>query len=268
MNHAVFSLIWVFLIMFMGQAIKAELSYVTIREKGMGEAGVASSFTNPSGISFCESGFAFANYGNRFSIQELADINAGIILPNKLVDTGCVFSRFGYDHYNENRVSLIVSKRLAKSISLGFSCNYYFIQVAETEKQNNYLNSNIGIQWQLLPNCRVGMAVSNFLIHASTTEDDHIPVRIQVGISYSISEYFLVNSEWEKRKNDSIYKIGLEYQPVKQLFFRTGFLSSPFMPTFGIGYKLNHLDFDLAILNHASLGVSFAVGLTYNFKSE
>ena len=55
---------------------------------------------------------------------------------------------------------------------------------------------------------------------------------------------------------NSKIKIGIEYKIIKQMQLRTGFYTNPNQNTFGIGYTLHDLQFDIAIKKHQILGYS------------
>ena len=244
-----------------------EQVFSDVRSKGMGYTGIAfTSLNNPSGISFSENGFAHINYGNRFLVKELAESTIELAYPNKVMDAGITFSHFGYEHYNENLLRLTFSRRLASAFSLGIHANYFFIHISEVDEQPAALTADVGIQWRPSSDLTFGVLFSNLLI----TESDqwyHLSRKINVGFAYFILSSFQLSGEYEKPFNAvPYYKVGMAYQPIKDLSFRIGMYGKPFIPTFGIGYCLKNVQLDLATINHSMLGLSPAIGITYFFR--
>ncbi len=255
-----------FLFLFQQLSAFDGLSLIDVRSKGMGDAAVSlPSFYNPAGLSFSETGVLSGNYENRFGLKELSTVTASVYYPNKFLDTGVLYSCFGYEYYNENALVLNISRKLSSYFSLGIHVNYYYLQIAESETNPSTFSADIGMQWMPISGLTIGLMAVNPVF--ASLNGEKLPSGINTGFSYLVTPKFLLSTEFDKMVDDKpIYKIGVEYIPIQNLFFRMGIYGSPFVPTFGMGYQLKNVEFGLAITNHSTLGLSTNLGLTYLFR--
>ena len=65
-----------------------------------------------------------------------------------------------------------------------------------------------------------------------------------------------------------IYKIGLDYRFMNNLYMRAGATTSPDQLTFGLGYVIKKIKADISFSYHQVLGITPHVGIIYNFKYE
>ena len=92
---------------------------------------------------------------------------------------------------------------------------------------------------------------------------------MRFGGSYKFSEKALLSSELEKNVGlTTIFKAGLEYHIVEQVFLRGGIASNPTLSSFGFGFKLKQWQVDVASSYHQVLGFTPQVSLVYDFKGE
>ncbi|MDR2475672.1 MAG: hypothetical protein LBD45_07420 [Bacteroidales bacterium] len=243
------------------------LDFENARSKALGVSGISlASPANPSGISFFDSSVASITYGNRFSLKELAEFSAVLSYPNRWLDAGLAFSRFGYEHYNENRIGLSVARKLSATISAGLRFNYFFIHVSDVDEQPAALTTDIGCYWKPSDFVSVGFLFSNLMLMNSGVGNP-LDKTACVGVSYRIIPELMLITEIETTfRHAAEYRFGIEYQPVENIFFRMGVSGKPFVPSFGLGYRLKHVQCDIAARSHEVLGISPVIGLTYFFR--
>jgi len=234
------------------------------KNAAMGYSGLGgTSFMNPAGISFYTNTVAFISYGNRFMLKDLSEMKAGIIYPNKVLDTACLYSRLGNDYYNENLLGIIVSKKLFASLSLSVLFNYFFIQTDNPE-ESRYFSTDISFRWRLRNDLSIGCLLPGFLKTKSLTRREYFTYLL-AGLTYHLNKDFILNTDVEITRKEIYYKIGVSYKPVENLFFRLGTFGKPFIPTFGIGYSFLSVTCDIALINHNILGITPEVSLSYSF---
>ena len=81
---------------------------------------------------------------------------------------------------------------------------------------------------------------------------------MRFGIGYKIQDKATISLETEKDlRMDAVFKGGLEYNPVAELFLRCG-VSSGIMNqySFGLGYGWKKFTLDIAFSHHRFLGYS------------
>ena len=242
------------------------LSFSDVRSKGLGDAGVAAAgFANPAGLSFSERGTLSASYENRFGIKELSETVLTGMYPNKILNVGICFARFGYEYYNENLVGLSVCRKLSSNFSLGVRFDYFGVYIADSEGIISAFTTDVGVQWKPGRQLMVGLSIDN-PVFASFNTGKKIPTILKAGLQYSIVPNFLLVCELNETFHSGLsYKVGTEYSPAENLFFRIGMSGKPFMPTFGLGYSLKNTGFDLFVRNHSRLGLISGIELSYCF---
>lgn len=227
---------------------------------------------NPSFSSFESSSRIELNYTDRFNLKELSVFSAEFHYPNPWLNGALYVSRYGFDAYNETRVSVSFSRLLTEKWGLGIRINYDRLHYSETYSDKNILTADVGILIEPLEKTmKIGFVVCNPL---QTTlklgegkEEETIPVLFLLGASYYFQESrFLIAAEVGKEENTPFhYKLGLEYQPFTLLYLRGGIRSSPFLPGFGIGLHLGSFDVNAGFSHRSGLGLESSCGICFSF---
>lgn len=245
------------------------LSFIDIRAYSMGRATAAiSTVANPAGFAFERQRAASIGYVNRFALKELSSYSGCITLPAKAMDFTLYAARFGMDAYNENKISLSVTRRLTRWLALGLRINYYLRQLADHDKNVHALTADLGLLIKPTDILTIGVVINNpvrkGIVKGKT--DEKLTASFAVGISYQPISTLLLTTEVEKTtQGKPWFKCGAEYTPVKVLDLRLGFLGTPFTPTFGIGLNLKKLTIDAGAKWHTRLGPELMCGLGYSF---
>lgn len=239
-------------------------SFHDARSMGIGGADVAvSSPANPASISSSEYNMLSMNYENKFGIKEISTISAFGSFFCGFSDIGIELIRFGYEYYNETTIGVNISRELASDFSCGVRFNCVMIDIVESETINYEYFSNIGMQWSPCRDLTIGVVIVTPVLGSS----ENILSGVKTGFAYSVLSELTVCCEFDKIfEEGSMIKFGMEYAPIKNLFFRTGMFGKPFTPTFGIGYRSGNTKFDLALQYHSLLGFSPALGFSYMFN--
>ena len=266
MMYKYLSLLFIFCCLIENISAFDDLSFSDVRSKGLGDAGIAfEGFANPAGLSFSNRGTLSASYENRFGLKELSGITLTGMYPNSILNVGICFTRFGYEDYNRNLVGLSVCRKLSSNFSLGIRFDYFGVYIADSDGVISAFTADAGLQWKPHRYLLLGFSIEN-PVFASFNTGKKIPTVFKAGVQYLIASTILLTCELnETLRSGVICKIGAEYSPSENLFFRLGMSGKPFTPTFGLGYSLKNTDFDLFIRNHARLGVISGVELSYKF---
>ncbi len=243
------------------------------RAIGLGDASVTlsgfwSSFHNTAGISGSETIQAGVSYENRFGMEGLNFMAAGVTAP---LYTGNLFVgafRFGDELYNEHKLSLGYAMQMG-IIQLGGRLNYLQYQVLDFGTKNTYSIDFGGIA-TITPQLIVGAQALNISQSNISDQDEQtVPTLLKFGISYKPKDYFMVNTEIEKDlQKNPLFKIGAEYNFLDNFFLRSGIQSVGFQSFYGLGFKYLSLQWDYALSNHPELGMSHSISMQYSLRKK
>lgn len=243
------------------------------RSAGMGNASVSlgdvwSAQHNQAGLGFVRDISAGAYYENRFLLKELSIKGGVIALPVKGGTFGLCISNFGYSLYNENKYSLSFAKAFGDKLSAGIAMDYLTTKIGEGYGSKGVLAAEFGIQAKPLKGLTIGAHVFNpTRTKIADYNDERLPTIIRFGGDYDFSDKVKIALETEKdMAQKAIFKAGIEYKPVKELYLRAGIGTNPTLTSFGFGINLKNLKIDVSANYHQTLGFSPQLGLTYTFK--
>jgi len=245
------------------------------RSIALGEATVAlidvnSCFSNPASSALISSTEIGLNYQNKFLINEFQQSAFATALPlNKgVVSIAGMIS--GQSLFRNTRIGTGYAMKLSDMLSIGAQVNFQQIQIQNVTFSND-LQASIGFLLHLTSKIKLGVAVFNLgnsLFDKNKTEI--APLLIRMGGNLSVNSKLTILAEIEK---DAIHtqrlKFGIEYQPVENLYLRSGVVLNEQMLTFGIGsrsYKKLFIDFGGAWQQR--LGWCPSVGIRYVFQNE
>lgn len=264
-----------FLVFFVFSSARAgnENNLLGARSSGMGNASVSlsdawSANQNQAGLGFVRDISAGAFYENRFMLKEISVKGGVVALPVKGGTFGLAISNFGYSLYSENKYSLSFAKSFGDKLSAGVAIDYLTTKIAEGYGSKGVLAGEFGIQAKPLKGLTLGAHVFNpTRTKISSYDDERLPTVFRFGGDYNFSDLVTVAVETEKDLAEkAIFKAGLEYKPVKELYLRVGVGTNPTLTSFGFGINLNNFKIDIAANYHQTLGISPQLGLTYVFK--
>ena len=97
--------------------------------------------------------------------------------------------------------------------------------------------------------------------------DERVPTLLRAGFGYFVSSKLTMTAEVEKDiDRDERFRFGLEYNPNKVLYLRTGISTAAVQGHFGVGFRLKQMDIDLAVAMRSQLGPTPMLNLNYRFK--
>ena len=240
---------------------------------GMGYAGVTLSdfwsvSNNQAGLGFVKNTAAGIYYENRFLVKELSSKSAAFVLPTQSGVFGVSMNYFGYNKYNETKVGLAYGKSFGQKISAGIQLDYLNTHIADNYGNKGAVTFEIGILSKLSKSLSIGAHVFNPIrVKVADYNDERIATIIKLGLMYNFSNKIIVIAEAEKNISyKPVYKAGIEYHIIKEIYLRTGIATNPTLNTFGIGIDLKKIKIDFASSFNQTFGYSPQISMVYNFN--
>ncbi len=243
------------------------------RSAGMGYTGVT--LSDPWSVQNNQAGLGYVNnisagmyYESHFLVNELSSKSVAFILPTQSGVFGVNMNYFGYDKYNETKIGLAYGKSFGEKISAGIQFDYLNTHIGDNYGNKRNVTFEVGILSKLTKSLTIGAHVFNPIsVKITDYNDERIPAIFKLGLMYNFSDKVLVIAETEKNMNyKPVFKAGIEYHIIKEVYLRTGMSTNPTLNTFGIGVELKKLKIDFASSIHQTFGYSPQISILYNIK--
>ena len=227
-------------------------------------------FNNQAGLAWCKDLCAGLYFENHYLLKELSLSAIGLTIPLNKSAFGISFRYFGFSLYSEMNAGIAYGMRLTKRFSAGIEVNYLRMHIADGFKDNQLVSCEMGLQFRAGEHLWLGLHVANPVPEkTSSSSENRIPTLMRFGLSWHIIEGLQSNIEVEK---DLTHKPGLnagiEYISCKSLVIRVGLLTNPQTFTFGVGLKIENIQFDIASSYQMILGYSPQASLSYTFGKK
>ncbi|GAB4250359.1 MAG: hypothetical protein Tsb0034_29600 [Ekhidna sp.] len=223
-------------------------------------------FNNVGAMGRASSHAAFAGYQNRYGIPEFQVVGGGLLYNHRIGNVGVGYFKFGDDVFSQQRVHLAVGHKLQMvSLGLGVDLVQYHVESVGTQ---HALAIQFGGVAEITPQLFFGAHIFNLNQATLMSEtNEKLPTVMKGGLSYRPSSELMINLEVEKDLDfKEVIKVGLEYQVVKNVFFRTGISTEPFIGSFGIGFHPKDLKFDYSFSNDSRLGNIHELSVSYAIR--
>ena len=268
------SLISIFIFAFVHTANSGNDNYsIGARASGMSNASVAlndvwSANQNQAGLGFVKNYSSGVYYENKFLLNELSLKAAVAAIPIKGGTFGLELSNYGYSLYKESKYGVSFAKAFGDKFSVGIAMDYLSTKIADGYGNKGVAVAEIGLQSKPIKGLNIGVHIFNpTRTKLANYNNERVPTIFRLGGNYLFSEKVLLAVETEKDMSQkAIFKIGIEYLPVKELYIRTGISTFPTMNSFGFGINLKNFKMDLSSNYNQVLGFSPQFGLTYIFN--
>ena len=223
-------------------------------------------FNNVGGLAGVKNHAVFTSYQNRYSISEFQVIGGGGIWHHRLGNAGIGYYKFGDDLFSQQRLHFAIGNSF-QMVSLGLAVDWIQYHI-ETIGSQQVLAIQFGGIAELKPQLLFGAHIFNINQATLISEtEEQLPTVMKAGMSYRPTNELMLNTEVEKDLDfDEVFKAGIEYQIVENIFIRTGFNTRPFLGTFGLGFHPKRFKFDYAFSNRAGLGTIHELSLAYGFN--
>lgn len=238
------------------------------RQSAMGGASVVLKdqwgiYNNPGVLSLVEGSHVFATYQNRFNIAAFQVMGAGYVQSVGSFKAGAGFYRSGDDLFSEQRFNLAVSHQLDR-VSLGVSVDYLQYDIS-TVGTKGVMVMEFGGLAEITDQIHFAAHIFNLNQAELVSEgNEKIPTVMKAGLSFRPTTDLILSVETEKDLDfDEVFKVGVEYQVVENVFLRTGLNTEPFNGAFGVGFYPSSFQFDYAFTNDTNLGAIHEVSVSY-----
>ena len=239
------------------------------RSSGMASSSVVltdiwSSSNNQAGLAFLKQPTAAAYYENRLNVKSLSLQAGAFAMPIHATVVGFNYHYFGFSKYNESKFGLAVAKRLGEKFAVGVQLDYYLTHFAGDYRNTGFLCGEIGVLYEPVENLTIGAHLFNLTRSRQKVDyDRRAPTIMRLGAGYTIQEKATISVETEKNLlMDVIFKAGLEYSPIDDLFLRCGMSTGVlYQYSFGVGYGWKNITVDISFSHHKFFGYSPHISL-------
>ena len=238
-------------------ADEAGTGYVCVMKNGFW-----SSFHNQATLANNKSFTAGINYENRFSITELGTRSAGLILPVWKTSLAGIYSHFGYSEYSRDMTGIACGMKLAKKISAGIQVDYFSERTAGEYINIQSVTCEAGLLISPSENTSIGIHIFNPV--PNSLRKTFLPTSLRIGAGTNLNKLLFAGFETEMSTvSKPIIRLGFEYEAVKRLRLRGGFISENNSFSFGLGYLTSFVQMDIGFVTHEKLGVTSSISLIF-----
>ena len=242
-----------------------------VRTLSLGSGGVTETpLYNPALLATLTQHKLYANYYNRYSVNELATVSGGFYFINDILPTGFEITSFGYNEYRESLFRFSMGKQIAEKWTIGVAAQYMLLQSELFEESSGRISTDLGITFKPVENVLTGLSVMHLpsvQVGDKNIDNKHIAAyMIQAGFNWKVINTVLITGSALHCEEVPVSgSFGMEYMPFDNFKIRAGLCSSPLKPSFGIGYRIADINFDVSMLYHSILGISMGAGISFSF---
>lgn len=221
-------------------------------------------YNNIGGISGVEQTATFFSYVNRYGLEGINSMAAGVIAPaGKAGNFTLNVFRFGDRVYNEHKLALGYGNKIG-FVRLGVQANYIQVNV-EGLGRSDALALEFGGIVELMKKLVFAAHIFNLNV-AKLEMDMQVPVILQSGLSYRPVERLMINVAVIYNSFKVItYMGGLEYGIFEKLYLRAGFRAFPSTSYFGLGFYPGRFKLDYAFARYYELGFMHEASVLVSF---
>lgn len=226
-------------------------------------------FHNPGALGALKKAEIGISYENRFLLKELQTQSIVYAQPLKkgVISFGALY--YGLDIFRSSRIGFGYSMKLLENLCAGVQLNYQSIHFSSNYSPSKTVTAEAGMYLKLMDQWNMGVSLFNLgRSKFSRDSDERLTTLMRIGSTYEFSELVKWTLEAEKNVNSLLrIKSGVEYNPIKKLFFRIGVATQPMEYTFGFAYRFSHFQLDLGSAFHQQLGWSPHFSISYKFDT-
>lgn len=264
------------LIFFTCNLLNAQGIHGVIGAEAWMQGGVSSTLSNayavvnnPAQLSYLKKWQVGINNEQRFNRKELMLANFSVAMPNKVIDVGIAANYFGFQDFNQQRIVISGSKKLAETFSLGVQLNYVATNIKEYGNAGA-LVFGAGVAYQPLKKIEVGFTIFNpNQQQLSNNVTDIIPAFARLGVRYLVSNKVYVTAEADQQlEQKTIFRGGLRYELHKRIAVAIGASNQPILFTFGTSILAGNISIEAAATIHQTFGFTPQIGLRAPIQSN
>lgn len=207
-------------------------------------------------------------YGERrFLLAENSVYGLAATIPTNKGNFGIQLNYAGFTGFNENKLGVAYARSLGKLIDVGIQFNYYGYRIPQYGNASA-INVEIGMLLHFSDKLTGGIHIYNPVGgKLGKEQDEKLASAYKFGLGYDASENFTVSAEIVKEEDRNVNVTGgIQYQFMKQLFARVGFVSDTGSGFAGIGVGWKNFRLDVSGSYHPQLGLSPGLLFLMNFK--
>ncbi|MCF0200666.1 MAG: hypothetical protein HUK16_04770 [Bacteroidales bacterium] len=249
------------------------------RAAAMGGSSVASQGlwalqNNPAGMANLEKLSIGLYYQNLWMVAQTAYKCAAVAIPLNFGTIGVGFNQFGGSSYNENKIGIAYARDFGRYLQIGLQLDYILFHYAEDYGNKSALTFELGLQSKVTDKLTLGAYIFNpaHLKITQTINNEPLPIAFRLGCSYRFTKDFIGQLEVEKNTDIKgvILHGGLEFEAFRDFFIRAGAqigtdrFQQQGLLTFGLGYSVKFVEFNVSAQMHQMLGASLNIGLIFS----
>ncbi len=207
-------------------------------------------------------------YGERrFLLAENSVYGLAATIPTNKGNFGIQLNYAGFTGFNENKLGVAYARSLGKLIDVGIQFNYYGYRIPQYGNASA-INVEMGMLLHFSDKLTGGIHIYNPVGgKLGKEQDEKLASAYKFGLGYDASENFTVSAEIVKEEDRNVNVTGgIQYQFMKQLFARVGFVSDTGSGFAGIGVGWKNFRLDVSGSYHPQLGLSPGLLFLMNFK--
>ncbi len=250
---------------------------IALGDAGASLPGIASVQNNTAAFASINRMSGALHHENNYLVAGMSTSSFSLAVPIKKAGTfGFCFNYYGYEYFSRKKAGWAFSRSFGEKFSAGLQFSYLNTFIGDGYGSKSSFILEAGIITQLSKKVFLGFHLFNpGRSKLSNTTGERLPTIMRLGLRWHLSEKLLIVAEAEKDISfREIFKAGLEYHIVKELFLRTGLqhipsvnaFSSYTVPGFGFGLEIKNITIDCASLLHPVLGFSPRISLSYPAK--
>ena len=207
-------------------------------------------------------------YGERrFMLNENSVYGLAAAIATNKGNFGIQLNYAGFSGFNEHKLGLAYARSLGKLIDVGVQFNYYGYRIPQYGNATA-VNVEMGVLLHFTNKLTGGIHVYNPVGgKLGKEQNEKLASTYKFGLGYEASENFTVSAEIVKEEDRNVNVTGgVQYQFMKQLFARVGFISDTGSGFAGIGLGWKNYRLDVSGSYHPQLGFSPGLMFLVNFK--
>lgn len=225
-----------------------------------------SGFCNPAGLAGLRNAEISASHEMPYLTNDLSVSSLSLVFPASPGVFGFNGSSAGFSLWREIRTGVSFARKFGPRFSAGVQIDGFFARVPEDIPVRPVFTWEAGLLSQPVADLLIGVHLFNPIqADYPDTRNQRLPVSFAFGAGYRFAGKILLAAEAEK---DLLYPIifraGIEYEPVANIFLRYGYNSVKGYAA-GLGLHFSHFIIDVAFTKHLQLGYTPSLTLGYVF---
>ncbi|MDP4268125.1 MAG: hypothetical protein Q8880_11890 [Bacteroidota bacterium] len=223
---------------------------------------------NPAGLSEYSKISAGIAYEDKYLLKELSNKSFSLVYPVKSGVFGMSVSDYGYKNYHEDVLGICLGKKLGSKICAGIKINYFNLHLGDIYGNKGIFYFDAGFICKLTKKIEIGVLASNpNMAKLSDYNDERLPASLKLGLTYHVSpKVFIIGETSKSIYKTEIFCAGLEYRIKESACIRTGLSTCDRSFSFGFGFEIKKIIFDISFAYTQTTGYSPNSSLICNFK--